>query len=487
MISLIIPVYKNSANIPSLLVALADLQRQLPSELEVIFVVDASPDDSYLLLEQALPTTPFASTLALLSRNFGSLAAIRAGLQLGNGEYFAVLAADLQEPPELIIQFAERMIRGTAQVVVGKRIGREDPLLSRLMSRVFWWHYRRLVQPQVPEGGVDAFGCTRRVRDQILDLCEQNSSLVGLLFWVGFEREEVEYKRRARTLGKSAWTFGKKLRYLNDSIFSFTDLPIRILTAIGVIGLFLTLAFGSVVVAARALGLIVVPGYAATVTLVMFFGALNCFGLGVIGGYVWRGFENSKARPNYIVASHRTFAGLREKPEQLLAESAVCGKLGAGPVNESATTLQLKFVGYDRRFLHASRRWLRDPEIAALTLTPAFSDEDQERWYASLPSKADYSVWGVELEGEPVGVVGLKNIEAERSEYFGYLGEKPLWGQGHGKALLLFAMNEAKGRGCARVYLRVSRKNERAVRLYRRHNFSVVRETEEELTMERDV
>jgi len=93
----------------------------------------------------------------------------------------------------------------------------------------------------------------------------------------------------------------------------------------------------------------------------------------------------------------------------------------------------------------------------------------------------------VELEGEPVGVVGLKNIEAERSEYFGYLGEKPLWGQGHGKTLLLFAMNEAKGRGCARVYLRVSRKNERAVRLYRRHNFSVVRETEEVLTMERDV
>lgn len=308
MISLVIPVYKNSANIPPLLSALADLQSQLSAELEVIFVVDGSPDDSYLLLEQALPTAAFASTLVLLSRNFGSFAAIRAGLQAGNGEYFSVLAADLQEPPELIVQFVQRMTNGAAQVVVGKRVSRDDPLLSRLMSATFWWTYRRFVQPQVPEGGVDVFGCTREVRNHILKLCEHNSSLVGLLFWVGFRREEVAYKRRARVLGKSAWTFGKKFRYLSDSIFSFTDLPIRMLTAIGMIGLFLTAILGTTVVLARALGLIVVPGYAATVVLVMFFGALNCFGLGVVGGYVWRGFENSKARPNYIVASQRTFA-----------------------------------------------------------------------------------------------------------------------------------------------------------------------------------
>jgi polyisoprenyl-phosphate glycosyltransferase len=315
MISLVIPVYKSSANIAPLLAALSELNRQLSGQLEVVFVVDGSPDDSYLLLERALPFAEFSSRLALLSRNFGAFSAIRAGLEVGDGDYFAVMAADLQEPPELIVQFVERMTQSEAQVVVGKRLGRDDPPLSRLMSGAFWWLYRRLVQPEVPAGGVDVFGCTRMVRDQILKLCEQNSSLVGLLFWVGFRREEVCYRRRAREFGKSAWTFKKKIRYLSDSIFSFTDLPIRMLTAIGLGGLLLTVALGTVVIAARMSGLIEVPGYTATVLLVMFFGTLNCFGLGVIGGYVWRGFENSKARPNYIIDSKRSFSGVQNGAE----------------------------------------------------------------------------------------------------------------------------------------------------------------------------
>ncbi|HEX7501069.1 MAG TPA: glycosyltransferase family 2 protein [Polyangia bacterium] len=309
MISLVIPVYKNAANIPSLLQALTELNRKLANELQVVFVVDGSPDDSYLLLDRALPNAEFASKLVLLSRNFGAFSAIRAGLQAASGEYLAVMAADLQEPPELVIDFVERMKAGGAQVVVGKRTGRDDPFFSRLMSAWFWWLYRRMVLPQMPKGGVDVFGCTREVRDQIVRLGEQNSSLVGLLYWVGFRRQEVSYARRAREIGKSAWTFKKKLRYLSDSIFSFTDLPIRLLTSVGLIGLLLTTSLGSTVVVLRALDLIRVPGYAATVMLVMFFGALNCFGLGVLGSYVWRGFENSKARPNYIVSSQRDFSG----------------------------------------------------------------------------------------------------------------------------------------------------------------------------------
>ncbi len=149
--------------------------------------------------------------------------------------------------------------------------------------------------------------------------------------------------------------------------------------------------------------------------------------------------------------------------------------------------MSLKFVEYDRRYLLASRRWLRDPEVAALTLTPPFTDEQQEQWFESLQSRSDYLVWGVELDGDPAGVVGLKNITPERAEYFGYLGEKPAWGMGHGSELMLHAMNEAKMRGCTLVFLRVWRENPRAIRLYRRHGFSVVREDETELTMERHV
>lgn len=309
MISLVIPVYRNSANIPPLLVALNELNDKLGKQLEVVFVVDGSPDDSYLLLDQALPKERFRSKLVLLSRNFGAFSAVRAGLEVGTGKYFAVMAADLQEPPELVVEFVERMTHGNAQVVVGKRLGRDDPLMTRVMSSVFWWAYRALVQREFPEGGVDVFGCTREVRNQIIKLCEQNSSLIGLLYWVGFRREEVPYVRRAREIGKSAWTFNKKIRYLSDSVFSFTDLPIRLLSRVGFFGLLVTVVFGGIVVFARISGMLEVPGYAATVLLLMFFGTLNCFGLGVVGGYVWRGFENSKGRPNYVVASQQTFDG----------------------------------------------------------------------------------------------------------------------------------------------------------------------------------
>lgn len=314
MISLVIPVYKNSGNIPPLVAALEQLDANLGGELEAVFVVDGSPDDSYLKLSQALPRAKFRSQLLSLSRNFGSFAAIRAGLEAGKGERFAVMAADLQEPPELILEFDRVLRTGDIDVTVGTRIGRNDPLVSRTFSALFWGMYRRYIQPEIPEGGVDIFGCLPHVRDQIVRLRENNSSLVGLLFWVGFRRALVPYERREREIGKSAWTFQKKLRYMLDSIYSFTDLPVRILTRIGVVGLFASLLLALIVVFAKLSGTIPVPGYAATMLVVTFFGALNCFGLGVIGNYVWRSFENTKFRPNFIVASHDVFEHNREGP-----------------------------------------------------------------------------------------------------------------------------------------------------------------------------
>lgn len=307
MISLIIPVYKNSANVPPLLDALSALHVQLNGEIEVVFVVDGSPDDSYLQLATRLPQTMLRSKLLLLSRNFGSFAAIRAGLEAASGSRFAVMAADLQEPPELVVEFNRLLASNVADVTIGQRTGRKDPFFSRISSDLFWGFYRRFIQPEIPEGGVDMFGCQRSVRDQILKLRENNSSLVGLLFWIGFRRTFVPYERREREIGTSAWTFQKKLRYLMDSIYSFSDLPIRVLTRIGVVGLLVSVVLAIAVLGVKLFGNIPVPGYAATMLAVTFFGALNCFGLGVIGNYVWRTFDNTKFRPNYIVASQETF------------------------------------------------------------------------------------------------------------------------------------------------------------------------------------
>jgi glycosyltransferase involved in cell wall biosynthesis len=307
MISVVIPVYRNADNIPPLLQALEKLDTQLRGDFEAVFVCDGSPDDSYLRLATALPGMRFRSQLLCLSRNFGSFSAIRAGLQAASGDRFAVMAADLQEPPELILEFDRLLRTGTVDITVGTRTGRADPLSSRLLASLFWGVYRRYIQPEIPPGGVDIFGCQRQVRDQILGLQENNSSLVGLLFWVGYRRALVPYERRTREIGVSAWTFGKKLRYLMDSVFSFSDLPIRMLMYIGSLGLLVSLLLAGIVLFGKLTGQIPVPGYAATVLTVIFFSALNSFGLGVIGNYVWRTFENTKSRPNFIVASHTTF------------------------------------------------------------------------------------------------------------------------------------------------------------------------------------
>lgn len=308
-LSLVIPVYRNEASIPDLLEVLEQLDREMGGELEAVLVVDGSPDRSLELLAQALPSAGFRSRLIALSRNFGALEAVRAGLAAADGELFATMSADLQEPPELVLQFKSLLESGDCDVVVGTRAGREDPLLSRVLASVFWGLYRRLVQRQVPAGGVDVFGGTRQVLEALVGLRERNTTLVGLLFWLGFRRHEVAYQRRARRHGRSAWTMARRLRYLLDSTFAFSDLPVRLLSVAGCLGMCLAAVLAAAVLVARLAGAIAIPGYAATSILIVFFGGLNALGLGVIGEYVWRTFENTKGRPGYVVARREDFGG----------------------------------------------------------------------------------------------------------------------------------------------------------------------------------
>ena len=301
MYSLVIPVYKNEASIPALVEAVEGLNKSLEGKLEVVFVVDGSPDRSYDLLYNALQHTDFKGTLIEHSRNFGAFAAIRTGLSEATGPYFAIMAADLQEPTSLILEFFKILTCEPVDVAIGLRKKRNDPFLSRLASKTFWALYRRLVQKEMPPGGADIFACNLTFRDHFLKLLESNSSPVGLLFWLGFRRKFVAYDRLERQHGKSAWTFRRKLRYMMDSVFAFTDLPIRILVIFGIIGLIFFISLGTLVLVAKISGKLQVPGYAATILTISFFAALNSLGLGVIGSYVWRAFENTKARPLSIV------------------------------------------------------------------------------------------------------------------------------------------------------------------------------------------
>lgn len=301
--SLIIPVYRNEESISDLVTVIKEFSSNYSKKFETVFVIDGSPDNSYLKLKECLKNKLFNYQIINHSRNFGSFAAIRTGMAHAKGEYLSVMAADLQEPISLSKDFFSKLERNECDIAFGKRIERDDPFFSMLFSNIFWFIYKKLIQKDIPTGGVDVFACSRQVSQTILKFNESNSSLLGILFWVGYRRSFVEYKRAKREKGSSAWSFSRKITYLLDSCFSFSNLPVQLLMYVGFFGVFLSLFLSISIILAKFFGDINVPGYTATAMIILFFAGLNSFGLGLIGNYIWRAYENTKNRPLTIIQS----------------------------------------------------------------------------------------------------------------------------------------------------------------------------------------
>lgn len=304
--SLVIPVYRNADTVDALIAAVEGIAKQTKGGFEVIFVIDGSPDNSRELIWDALTRSTLSAQVIEHSRNFGSFAAIRTGMQHARGRYIAVMSADLQEPPELVLTFLDRLASGEVDVLAGERRSRADR--GSRNSGIYWRVYRRFVMSEMPPGGVDMFACTDRVRDVICSLESVNTSLVAQLFWIGFRRELVPYDRLPRE-GESGWTLSRKVRYLADSVFAFTERPVHLLWGVGALGTATAVIIGVIVLVGRIAGFVHVPGYAPTVLAIAFFGSLNLLGLGLMGSYVWRAYEAVKGRPGAIVSRVAEWSG----------------------------------------------------------------------------------------------------------------------------------------------------------------------------------
>jgi glycosyltransferase involved in cell wall biosynthesis len=305
--SVVVPVYGNRDSLPLVVERLSDLAADRDGRLEVVFVVDGSPDDSLAVLRDILAERPIDAQVLSLSRNFGSFSAIRAGMAVARGSYVAVMAADLQEPVEVVASFFDLLERDECDVVFGKRVDRDDPAMSATGSRAYWSLYRRFVNKELPVGGVDVFGCTQRVCRDVVAFTETHTSLVGLLFWVGYRRAFVPYKRVARHSGRSGWTLGRKVRYLLDSVYAFTDLPIVLLQVLGAVGFAMSVLVGLIVFVGWVVGAVKEPGYTPLMITILASTSALLLGLGVVGSYVWRTYENGKGRPLGLTASHEIF------------------------------------------------------------------------------------------------------------------------------------------------------------------------------------
>jgi dolichol-phosphate mannosyltransferase len=301
LVSVVVPVYYNASTLRPLLERLRTLDGKLAgNELEFVFVDDGSGDESFDILREDAERDQRIRVLKL-SRNFGSNAAILAGLTYARGDSVVVLAADLQDPPELIPELVAAWGAG-AEVVVAARRTRDDPVVSRLLSALFNRLFRRFVFRDFPAGGFDFLLLSRRVAQVLVQMGERNSYIFGQAFWVGFPRHIVEYDRAPRVAGRSRWTLTKKAKYFVDAFTAFSYLPIR---AAALLGFLLALAgfgYAAVLVVLRLTGGISgAPGFAALAVLVLVASGVQLIVTAMVGEYLWRVLEESRRRPPFIV------------------------------------------------------------------------------------------------------------------------------------------------------------------------------------------
>jgi dolichol-phosphate mannosyltransferase len=215
-----------------------------------------------------------------------------------------VISADLQDPPEKLPEMIE-LWRGGAEVVLAARESRDDPWSSRVLSFVFYRAFRAMVMRDMPPGGFDFFVMDRNVARVLVASTEKNANLAAAVLWVGFRRAVVHYHRAAREHGVSMWTLRKKITYMYDSILSYSYVPLRVITAIGAIGMLGSICYGAWIVAHRLLGGVEPAGWASLMVVILFFNGFLLLSVGTVGEYVWRTLDASRRRPTFIVADVR--------------------------------------------------------------------------------------------------------------------------------------------------------------------------------------
>lgn len=300
-ISVVIPVYFNQSSLPPLFAELQEVERKLLEKqvhLELIFVDDGSGDASWQELLK-IKEQRAATTLVKLTRNFGAVHASKAGVRLVTGDCFTILAADLQDPPELILAMVDKWLAGTKYVLCA-RAGRNDPLSTRIFSDLYYRLVRLLVVPDYPRQGYDLALMDRSILPHY-QASGKNVFTPLYVYWLGFRPETIFYQRRKRLHGRSRWTFGKKLNSSIDSLAGFSILPIRFISLIGVVVSFLSLAYGLFIFVNAVLGRIDVPGFATVVTLIAFLLGVIIIMLGMIGEYIWRIFDEVNKRPESVI------------------------------------------------------------------------------------------------------------------------------------------------------------------------------------------
>jgi dolichol-phosphate mannosyltransferase len=298
-VSVVIPVYNEEENIPILHNRLTQVFSNIGSDYEIIFVDDGSSDGSVSILSDIIKTDQRV-TLVELARNFGHQIAISAGLEFSRGRGVIIMDADLQDPPEVLPGFIEKWQEGY-DVVYAIREERKESWLKKAAYKYFYRILKKIANIEIPLDSGDFCIMDRRVVDEIVRMPERNRFVRGIRSWVGLKQVGLAYERDYRNAGKPKYTFTKLVYLALDGLVSFSFIPLRIITILGMLVSSFSLAMAVFYLIKRIFFSLNPPGFATLIVSIFFFAGIQLTMLGVIGEYIGRIFEEVKQRPLYIL------------------------------------------------------------------------------------------------------------------------------------------------------------------------------------------
>lgn len=305
-VSVVIPVFNEEETLEMLYRRLLDVLETIGEPYEVIFVNDGSRDRSEHLLREFHRRTPAFKSVNF-SRNFGHQVAVTCGMDHASGDAIIAMDGDLQDPPEVLPGLLARWREGY-EVVYAVRQARKENILKRAAYKSFYWLLHRVSYLDIPLDSGDFSLIDRRVVEVLRAMPERNRFVRGLRTWAGFRQIGYEYAREARFAGESKYSLGKLLKLAFDGLVSYSYVPLRLVSNVGLLVSASALGYMGYLLLARLFGDVTIRGWTSTVVIQLFLGGVQLLSLGVIGEYIGRIFEEVKQRPHYIVRDRVGFS-----------------------------------------------------------------------------------------------------------------------------------------------------------------------------------
>ncbi|MBC7411922.1 MAG: glycosyltransferase family 2 protein [Bacteroidia bacterium] len=301
-ISIIIPCYFNEENIPITKERLLNNELLFDNDVtfEYVMVDDGSKDNTLAELIQFKNEQPNKVKVIQLAGNVGSYNAILAGMAYATGDCCVVIAADLQDPPELMVKMYEHWKNGI-KLIVGNRADREESFFQKAFSNTYHKLIQKFALKNIPNGGFDYVFFDKQLKDEVVKINEKNTNTLYLLAWLNYDMVCIPYTRVKREVGKSRWTLQKKIKLFIDSFISFSYAPLKFISVTGILLGIAALLYSFFIIFMRLTGHIDTGGWSSLMVVILFVSSFQMIGLGIIGEYVWRNLEASRNRPVYVV------------------------------------------------------------------------------------------------------------------------------------------------------------------------------------------